>query len=210
MPVFRSSERAPRWCELESFEIETIPTGGVKDFARKGRREKLIVCEGACRVATGRDTVDAGVGTMVDVRDEAESFEICDVQHDVTVVRMCGRWGDEVGGAGLFSVENVDPPENAGDPAAYERHTGFDNHFHDCDEYWIVVRGACEAVSEGKHYRLKPGDCLATGMGHHHDIAHVNEPVRAVYFETTLEGEKRLGHLWEHTHGKSQPKAERV
>lgn len=29
------------------------------------------------------------------------------------------------------------------------------------------------------------------------------------YFETTMMGEKRRGHLWEHTHGKAQPQAER-
>ena len=32
----------------------------------------------------------------------------------------------------------------------------------------------------------------------------------AVYFDITMEGEKRRGHLWDHTHGKAQPRAERV
>ena len=47
-------------------------------------------------------------------------------------------------------------------------------------------------------------------MGHHHDFPEVFEPVRAVYFETTLEGQKRRGHLWEHTHGPSAPAPGRV
>ncbi len=59
-------------------------------------------------------------------------------------------------------------------------------------------------------YEMKPGDCLATGMGHHHDMTLVHEPVRGVYFETTLEGQKRRGHLWDHTHGLAEPQAERV
>ncbi len=66
------------------------------------------------------------------------------------------------------------------------------------------------AVSERKHYEVGPGDCLAIGMGHHHDLPIVTEPVRAVFFETTLEGQKRRGHLWEHTHGPAEPRADRV
>jgi mannose-6-phosphate isomerase-like protein (cupin superfamily) len=57
---------------------------------------------------------------------------------------------------------------------------------------------------------MGPGDCLAIGMGHHHDFPLVTLPVRAVYFETTLEGEKRRGHLWEHTHGPAVPWLDRV
>ena len=37
-----------------------------------------------------------------------------------------------------------------------------------------------------------------------------NQGKGAVYFETTMEGEKRRGHLWDHIHGKAQPRAERV
>jgi mannose-6-phosphate isomerase-like protein (cupin superfamily) len=48
------------------------------------------------------------------------------------------------------------------------------------------------------------------GMGHHHDMPSVNSPVQAVYFETTLAGDKRTGHLWNHTHGPARPMAERI
>src|SRR5690606_11814494 len=119
-------------------------------------------------------------------------------------------WGDEVGGSGLFSVHKSDAPQDRGDPVSYPKETNFDRHYHDMDEYWIVFRGQGVAVSEGKHYEVEAGDCIATGMGHHHDFPLVFEPIRAVFFETTLEGEKRRGHLWEHTHGIARPKAERV
>lgn len=208
MPVFRSGGKIPPWCELEFFEIVSVPAGQTRRFYRKHAREKLGIVEGACRVDTGCKTIDSGVGAVLDI--DGEAFDIRDVQHDVTVVCMGGRWGEEVGGAGVFTVDNVERPANQGDPAAYDRRTDFDSHFHDCDEYWIVVRGECEAVSEGKRYRLKPGDCLATGMGHHHDVPCVIDRVTAVYFETTLEGRKRLGHLWEHTHGKAEPMTDRV
>jgi mannose-6-phosphate isomerase-like protein (cupin superfamily) len=64
--------------------------------------------------------------------------------------------------------------------------------------------------SEGKRYEVRPGDCVATGMGHHHDFAEVLEPVQGVYLETTLEGQQRRGHLWEHTHGPAHPHPGRV
>jgi len=47
-------------------------------------------------------------------------------------------------------------------------------------------------------------------MGWHHDFPRVDRSVKAVYFETTMQGKKRRGHLWEHTHGPAQPVLERV
>jgi len=38
----------------------------------------------------------------------------------------------------------------------------------------------------------------------------IESEVKAVFFETTLEGKQRTGHLWNHTHGVAQPRLERV
>ena len=97
-----------------------------------------------------------------------------------------------------------------GDPVPYPKTTNFDCHYHDCDEYWILFEGSGTAVSEGNSYVVGAGDCVATGMGHHHDFPDVAERVQAVYFETTLAGQQRVGHLWDHTHGRAQPKPERA
>ena len=97
-----------------------------------------------------------------------------------------------------------------GDPVAYPKSTGFDAHYHDCDEYWVVLRGVGTVVIGGRHSTVGPGDAIATGTGHHHDFPEVQAPVDAVYFETTLEGQKRIGHLWEHTHGTARPKPDRI
>ncbi|MCD6364983.1 MAG: hypothetical protein J7M14_03825 [Planctomycetes bacterium] len=58
--------------------------------------------------------------------------------------------------------------------------------------------------------RLIPGDCVLTGMGHHHDFPVIHEPYNCAYFETTMEGRKRPGHLWNHTHGPAEPQSHRV
>ena len=214
MPVFRAgSGQAPAWCELHRFDTVDLPAGaGRYDLDRAGPREKLIVGEGACTVAVGGREQAADKGANLDLPEGEGGFSILEVSEDSTLIRMAGDWGDEVGGSGLFSVDEAADSDRAdrGDPVPYEKRTRFDCHFHDCDEYWILFAGSGVAVSEGKRYEVSAGDCVATGMGQHHDFPLVHEPVRAVFFETTMEGEKRRGHLWDHTHGKAQPRAERV
>lgn len=211
MPVFRSGKGlAPDWCELEYFEVVELAPGTARAFPREGKKEKLIVGKGECRISFEGQTVTAEEGANLDLTSPDGQFEALEALSDTTLIRMCGRWGDETGGAGIFCAPRAEQDEPHGDPVDYPKETSFDNHFHDCDEYWILFEGRGIAVSEGKPYEVGPGDCVATGMGHHHDFPQVFEPVRAVYFETTMEGRKRRGHLWDHTHGPAEPKQERT
>ena len=211
MPVFKSGKGlAPGWCELEYFEIVKLPTGATYVFERVGAKEKLVVGTGRCRVTCAGLTVDAEPGAIVDLTEPDGRFEVVEVGSETTLVRMCGRWGDKTGWSGVFTIEPCDDPHDGGDPVDYPKQTKFDNHYHDCDEYWIVIEGRGTVVSEGKSYEVGPGDCLATGMGFHHDFPQAFEPVKGVFFETTLEDQKRLGHLWEHTHGPALPKPNRA
>lgn len=210
MPVFRSGKGlAPEWCEMEYFDITELASGDTHVFERVGKKEKLIVGRGKCRIAFAGIFVNAEVGANLDLPPGAQ-FEVVEVTEPSTLIRMCGRWGDQVGGSGIFPFWPVEDPHDNGDPVDYPKETSFDNHFHDCDEYWIFFSGRGVAVSEGKHYDVGPGDCVATGMGFHHDMPKVYEAGAAVFFETTMEGAMRLGHLWEHTHGKAEPKEERM
>ena len=210
MPVFRSGDVPPAWCEMTSFEIAQISAATRHRFPRRAAKEKLIVCRGACRVAVAGEEREVEAGSTIDLAHAAGELIVTAGDEPVTVVRMCGRWGDETGGFGLFAVQESANPADRGDPVAYAKATSFDSHFHDCDEYWIVWEGAGLAVSEGRSYDVGVGDRVATGMGHHHDFPQVAQPVRAVYFETTLEGAKRRGHLWEHIHGPAEPRWDRV
>jgi mannose-6-phosphate isomerase-like protein (cupin superfamily) len=125
-------------------------------------------------------------------------------------VRLSGRWGADLGGCGIFRVVRQDNPVNRGDPVSYPKTTSVDVHYHDCDEYWIMLEGAGTARVGARQIPVQPGDCVTIGMGHHHDFPLVDAPVKAVFFETTLEGAKRVGHLWNHTHGPAQPRPERI
>jgi len=211
MPVFRSgADQVPKWCELEQFEIVRLPAGGSRSFEHIGKKEKLVIGAGTSRVFDGWREVVAETGTCLDLPGGAAQFEVQEALTDTTLVRMSGRWGEETGGCGVFHVEKSDEPSDQGDPVDYPKQTDFDNHFHDCDEYWIILAGRGVVVSEDKHYEVGPGDCVATGKGHHHDFPIVYQPVTAVYFETSLGGKKRRGHLWEHTHGRAAPAADRI
>jgi mannose-6-phosphate isomerase-like protein (cupin superfamily) len=200
----------PAWCELKEFAIVTLPAGSAHTFPAQGRKQKLIVAAGSCQIDYAGQTVAANKGANLD-RDAGQApFRVQTVLADTILVFMAGDWEDEIGGSGLFSVQASMAPADRGDPVRYEKKTNFDSHYHDCDEYWIFFRGRGIAVSEGQHYPVGAGDCIATGMGHHHDLPQVFEPVEAVYFETTLQGEKRRGHLWEHTHGPAHPHPNRT
>ena len=211
MPVFASGPgQVPDWCELELFEVVELAVGSTHAFERRGEKEKLIIGKGNVRIDCGSGERVEPQGANLDISADGESFRVAEVLEEVTLIRMCGRWGEETGGSGLFSVGETADPTDGGDPVDYEKTTTFDCHYHDCDEYWIVFEGRGTAVSEGVTYDVGPGDCLATGMGFHHDFPRVREPVRAVYFETTMEGQKRRGHLWNHTHGIAEPRLGRV
>jgi mannose-6-phosphate isomerase-like protein (cupin superfamily) len=211
MPVFREGEgQAPTWCEMTHFEIVHLLPGQRHTFVRVAQKEKLIVGQGSCRITYNDSAILAERGTNLDLTSESGQFEITDISADTILIRMCGHWGDKLGGSGLFAVTKSEHPQDKGDAVDYPKETNFDCHYHDCDEYWILFKGEGVAVSEGKHYAVRAGDCVATGMGHHHDFPLVSERVEAVFFETTMQGQMRRGHLWNHTHGPAQPKHERT
>ncbi|HWK79445.1 MAG TPA: AraC family ligand binding domain-containing protein [Thermomicrobiales bacterium] len=75
----------------------------------------------------------------------------------------------------------------------------FDRHFHDADEYWIILSGRARVLSEGAEYEVGPGDILCTRMGDEHDILEILDgPLETFWFEDELKGQKRPGHLHHH------------
>lgn len=187
MPVFKSGQgNVPSWCEMTEFEIVTLQADERIIFPRLGKKEKLFVCEGSCEVGRDGEKARAGVGEILSLDSSEGQFHVTTGRQPTTLVRVAGHWGEETGGAGVFSLHQSSTPRNEGDPTPYPRNTQFDNHYHDFDEYWIIVKGRGRIVTEDKSYDVGPGDCVATGRGHHHDFPVVEETVTGVYFETTL------------------------
>ena len=105
MPMFRSEDQYPDWCELEHFEVVRLNVGDEHGFARLGKVEKLIVSAGRCRLRVGAEEVEAATGANLDLVG-AGSFEVLEVEEAATLVRFCGRWGAETGGSGIFNMDN--------------------------------------------------------------------------------------------------------
>jgi mannose-6-phosphate isomerase-like protein (cupin superfamily) len=51
------------------------------------------------------------------------------------------------------------------DPVLYPASSSFDNHFRDCDEYWIICEGDGVAGSEGRCFEVQMGDYVVKGRG---------------------------------------------
>ena len=133
MPVFRSgSGLAPAWCELERFDIVELLPGESYAFERVGQKQKLIVGKGRCRIAVNGVSVTADEGANFDMETTDGRFEVLDVFSDATLIWMDGRWGEETGGSGIFTVPSEHSRLDAGDPVDYPKETTFDNHYHDC------------------------------------------------------------------------------
>ena len=210
MPITKSGEdKAPAWCGLKYFEVVHLKAGEARVLARRDKREKIIVGAGSCEICFGDEVVAGEFKTNVDLVDADDHFTVSAPTVPATLVWMCGDWEEETS-SGIFQVGKGDAREDKGDVVNYAKETSFDCHYHDYDEYWIVYEGRGIAVSEGHSYQVGPGDCVATGMGFHHDFPIVHEDVKSVYFETEMEGEGRRGHLWDHTHGVAVPQMERV
>ena len=205
MPLFKQGEgNAPAWSELEAFFLVYADPREKNEFTWRGPKERYIGIEGAAKIICGDKTFYIKRGQVFDPP-AADKIILTAEEGRAGICRCCGNWGGELGGSGIFAVAFSGNPVNAGDQTDYPRNATFDNHYHDCDEYWIIFEGCGVAYSEGILYEAGVGDCIATGRGYHHDFPIVREPIWGAYFETTLTGQKRLGHLWTHTHGAPSP-----
>ena len=209
MPIFRSGTgNAPAWCEMQNFEIIDLKAGEEKLCVGATPRELFICVEGKVQLSDSSNQIilEPGGGHGADQQGDTNLTAI----EDSRLFRAMGHW-ESISGSGIFTSQTAEPP-TTDTPYTYEKTTSFDNHYHDCDEYWIILEGQATVCSEGKLYDVGPGDNVVTGMGWHHDVVSCKskEGIRAIYVEGTLEGRKRLGHLWEPEHGPAQPCKDRI
>jgi len=195
----------PPWSDLDFIDVIYLKEGELRSFISTSEREMYFIGDGICKMIINRKISYAQRGHTFKIESLNSTIKV-KAETDCVVIVIGGHWVGLTGTHGIFTLENSDNPKNDGDPTDYPRKTNFDKHYHDCDEYWVIFQGSGLAVSEGNEYELKPGYCLATKMGEHHDIPEVYEEIHAVWFESSLKGLMREGHLWEHKHG--EPKAE--
>src|SRR5690625_617888 len=68
-------------------------------------------------------------------------------------------------------------------------------HYHDCNEYWIIVSGRGVCTTEGDTYEIGPGDLVLTKKGDEHSLV-VTEEMTAVYIYGVLPPGGEIGYLY--------------
>src|SRR5262245_32503819 len=170
MAAFRASESPPAWCELEHFDIVDLAPRERREFARRAAQERVLMTLGSAQAVMGRRSQVLREGQFVDFRADDDHWEFVARDNPCQLVRLCGRWGGELGGCGVFQAHANGTSQVKGDPVNYPKNTGIDSHYHDCDEYWVILDGVGTVVVGERHVRVTPGDCVPIGMGHHHDL----------------------------------------
>lgn len=68
-------------------------------------------------------------------------------------------------------------------------------HYHDCNEYWIIVSGRGICTTEGDTYEIGPGDIVLTKQGDEHSLV-VTEEMAAVYIYGVLPPGGSIGYRY--------------
>ena len=66
-------------------------------------------------------------------------------------------------------------------------------HYHDTNEYWVIIEGRGTCTTEGDTYEIGPGDVVLTKGGDEHALV-VTESMVAVYIYGRLGPGDTLGH----------------
>lgn len=201
---FRAGETPPDWCELRHFRIYKASFGETLTLSRTAQKERVLVSDGRWQVTTPTESQVLRAGQFFDFPADVTACTVAPSTPQAELVHLSGTWGAEIAGCGIWTMENEPGATNGGDPVDYPKNTRMDSHYHDYDEYWVILDGDVTAVVDGIRKNASTGDCVIIPAGCHHDLPDVQRKMRSVFFETTLIGEKRLGHLWEHTHGPAQ------
>ncbi len=210
MTRFTCNDTPPDWCELRSFARHAPSLGHTTTVIRSDVRARLLMTRGRCQVGIGPQSAVLRAGQYLDLPETLDSLTATATTNDAEFLWLCGTWGDHVAGCGIWTVMDDPDATDAGDPVDYPKRTRMDRHYHDYDEYWFVLEGSAVGVVGDTHHDVTAGDCLALPAGHPHDLPIVHETMRGAFFETTLRGGGRLGHLWEHTHGPAPRDPDRV
>lgn len=197
MAVHRSASDDPSWVEVSGFDVFTLDQGeedaGRRHITRTEPTEIITVLSGEVVVTwpTGQITLKRRNWLqlpkepvlLTSMRTEATHWYPCEVMH------IRGDWSG-VTGVAAFQFRPDKPLEE---------------HYHDYNEYWLIYRGHFEALLDGEAIPMRPGDMLATGIGHEHGMRPLTETVEGVGFETALRPGGRAGHLHRDTDGPPQP-----
>ena len=135
-----------------------------------------------------------------------EDAQSCLIRERQIIVRMVGHW-KAMATAGVHIVRTVDDPQLNDRPYDNEKTSNFDRHYHDYQEYWVIYDGKGKLAIGEELVDVGPGDCVIAPKAWHQDCVYVEGggDLSLIWLGATPRGEKRIGHLYEHTHGEAVP-----
>lgn len=68
-------------------------------------------------------------------------------------------------------------------------------HYHNSNEYWVIISGKGICTTEGDTYEIGPGDLVLTKKGDEHSLT-VTEEMVAVYIYGVLGPDGKIGYLY--------------
>jgi mannose-6-phosphate isomerase-like protein (cupin superfamily) len=211
MGLVKPKEAMPVWGALRRFSRHIVAHGKPLVLPAQESEARLLSLSGFCLVSNGSMKTIIRPYQFLDLPKGRRGFEASALDPaGADVMLFEGSWAEEVGGCGVFEYSNDTPKRNESDPVDYPKSTTFDSHYHDFDEYFLILEGEGICVIGTHSFDVGPGDCVAIGMGHHHDIPVIRKPIRSAYFHGPLEGQRRPGHLWTYKNGPALPQRERV
>jgi mannose-6-phosphate isomerase-like protein (cupin superfamily) len=210
MPVVRANTEMPVWSKLRRYSTYEVAPDQELRIPAEHPNARLLTMSGMCIAKSGRRKTALWPQQFLDAELGSDGFFVVGTRQHCKLMLFEGTWPEGVGACGVYEIFPDAANPNKGDPFDYPKSTNFDSHYHDFDEYWMILAGRCEVVIGPTHFDAGPGDCVVLGLGHHHDITKIDGSILFGFFQTLPEGAGRSGHLWEHTHGKAHPDPARL
>ena len=212
MPIFRTElDNVPAWSELRHYEAHELHPEASVSVRRTHECENIVATYGTGQVVIGGQSLVLAEGQFVAVPAGVRDYTLRGTWRPASFMRLCGLWGSEVGGCGVFRANPGEGPKNVGDPVDYPKISGVDRHYHDYD----AVPGSCWTVQ--RWYTSIRRVCRDTqrlcrhrcGPSPRHCLRARDVPRRGTS-KALCADKKRIGHLWNYKHGAAVPDPERA
>ena len=188
---YSRAETAAPWCEMAFFGSYAAARSRHR-FDGAGRPTGEADRLPGGRIALDGTEVDATAGSILDLPSVRGCFEVSEVSEDVVAVRLCGHWRDEIGGSGLFAVDNSRPGRQGRSRCRTGRRPTSTVTTTTATSTGSS-RGGRRGGLGGVRLRRGPRRLRGDRDGTPPRLPRCTSRCGAVYFETTLEGAKRRG-----------------
>jgi predicted dehydrogenase/mannose-6-phosphate isomerase-like protein (cupin superfamily) len=219
MAVFKMAQwdfNKPRWCRFSACGPYRLAAGeGEEDYHYHDCDEYIIVTQGRARLLLEGREYEVESGHCVCIP-QGGKHRILEALEDLSLLWIYdelkgeGRSGHipatggetEVHGAKVVTLGTwvgQKPPwsrlTDLGVLCVCDGKVEMDYHYHDCQEYYFLVKGSLSIVVEGKELRMEEGDVSPIRIGDNHRVVEASGQAVLIWVMDELERQHRYGHL---------------